>query len=120
MQQTMRQDDPLPMISMTTGRLLKQPRRWNHKARNEATKLRQKELRDALNWYKVTRGCQKCGYKKSSAALDFHHRDPATKVMTIADFRCVGKGGVWSEVAKCEVYCANCHRELHDPDYYPP
>lgn len=59
--------------------------------------------------------CSRCGYSKYIGALDFHHKDPAQK-----DF---GLGRVhtrkWTkkieaELAKCDLLCANCHREVHD------
>lgn len=57
--------------------------------------------------------CQICGYDKCIDALDFHHRDPNEK-----EFR-IGKGNtmkwekVLEELDKCDLLCANCHRELH-------
>jgi hypothetical protein len=44
--------------------------------------------------------------------LDLHHRDPTTKRFTI------GRGRSWSlqnlltEIEKCDVLCANCHRRV--------
>jgi hypothetical protein len=58
-------------------------------------------------------GCTRCGFA-DARALDFHHRDPATKIFTI------GKKGhtyAWetllAEVAKCDLLCSNCHRIEH-------
>lgn len=57
--------------------------------------------------------CEICGYKKSIAALEFHHKDPSTK-----EFALSGGGLTRSitimrkEAAKCQLVCANCHREL--------
>ena len=56
--------------------------------------------------------CEKCGYNKCIDALDFHHKDPNEKDFTIS-------GKSWSfdrlksEVDKCILVCANCHREIH-------
>ena len=63
--------------------------------------------------------CQKCGYDKSYAALDFHHIDRASKLFNIGqaiiemdDF--TFKRLVVDEVVKkCKLLCSNCHRELH-------
>ena len=59
--------------------------------------------------------CQKCGYSQCQAALDFHHRDPAKK-----DFSLCKKYGcrkisdrIKKELDKCDLLCANCHREEH-------
>jgi len=66
--------------------------------------------RDRLAARKLARGCDKCGYNKSASALDFHHRDPTTKVLNVS-----GTHYAWSrveaEIAKCDILCANCHRE---------
>ncbi len=55
-----------------------------------------------LSWPAV---CMKCGYKRYIGALDFHHRHPTEKtgkkVTTI------------EEAQKCDLLCANCHREAH-------
>ena len=59
--------------------------------------------------------CSRCGYNKCFAALEFHHRDPSTK-----DFQLANNGGVPSferlkeEADKCDLLCANCHREEHE------
>lgn len=74
---------------------------------------RRKRVKAMLVEYKGGR-CQLCGYKKSIAALELHHRDSATK-----DFGISGQGltrslqRVKREADKCILVCANCHRELH-------
>jgi len=56
--------------------------------------------------------CEDCGYSKSVAALEFHHRDAGTKDFGLGDFN-----GSWErllqEAAKCDLLCANCHRLRH-------
>jgi 5-methylcytosine-specific restriction endonuclease McrA len=58
--------------------------------------------------------CVRCGYKKYPEVLEFHHRDPLKK-----DFNVSKKGltrsweRVKNEIEKCDLLCANCHRELH-------
>ena len=58
--------------------------------------------------------CIKCGYEKYPEVLEFHHRDPSQK-----DFNVSSKGHsrswerVRKEIEKCDLLCANCHRELH-------
>lgn len=57
--------------------------------------------------------CTKCGYDKCLDALDFHHIDPNTKLFSLRQFR----GRSWktqlTEAEKCQLVCANCHREIH-------
>jgi len=57
--------------------------------------------------------CQLCGYTKCIAAMDFHHLDPGSKDSNVKNLW----GGKWKniekEIRKCQLLCANCHRELH-------
>ena len=58
--------------------------------------------------------CEICGYNKCLDALEFHHKDPSKK-----DFQICCTGGCPSferlleEAKKCQLLCANCHREEH-------
>jgi len=90
--------------------------------RPSAEQLRQKQCDKVVAWrqraklkavaYKGS-ACSVCGYSKCIAALEFHHPDPAGK-----DFGISGKTRSWerikAELDKCELVCANCHREIHD------
>ncbi len=61
--------------------------------------------------------CPKCGYDKNYAALVFHHKDPSTKSFKL-DARHLANSSqkvIEEEVLKCEMLCANCHMELHNP-----
>lgn len=61
--------------------------------------------------------CQLCGYSKNYAVLSFHHIDPTTKSFGL-DLRACSNH-TWdtlvSESKKCQLLCANCHTELHNP-----
>ena len=58
--------------------------------------------------------CMRCGYSKYPEVLEFHHRYPSQK-----DFNVSKKGLTRSwertkkEIEKCDLLCANCHREMH-------
>lgn len=58
--------------------------------------------------------CERCGYSKCSQALDFHHKNPNEKDFSLSDRDIILN---WSEIKqeidKCELLCANCHREEH-------
>ena len=63
--------------------------------------------------------CCKCGYKKNYAALDIHHITPLEKTLNSSGrSRCYD--GSWEKIKKeldsCILVCANCHRELHNPE----
>jgi len=89
-------------------------REWNRKGDNPDKRnrqrrewaLRQKELGIEYKGGK----CVACGYSKCSAALDFHHINPEEKEGLRQDW-CFEKNK--SELDKCVLLCANCHRELH-------
>jgi hypothetical protein len=59
--------------------------------------------------------CEKCGYNKNLASLDFHHEEPGQKESQL-DMRTLANSSMkWilEEFEKCKVLCANCHREEH-------
>ena len=67
--------------------------------------------REALNQIKLDKGCARCGYKGHPAALDFNHIDPTIKSFNIGEsVTNLSLKRLLSEVVKCEVLCANCHR----------
>jgi len=60
--------------------------------------------------------CIACGYSRSASALCFHHRNPDEKEINISGTRltAISRKRLEEEVDKCDVYCLNCHTELHD------
>ena len=71
-----------------------------------------------LKRFKTMKGCASCGYKSHHAALEFNHRVPDDKVLTISTeamlISCrktsLSKIKFKRELAKCDVLCAICHR----------
>jgi transcription elongation factor Elf1 len=64
--------------------------------------------------YKRYYGCQRCG-ERDPLCLVFHHCDPSEKSGSVSQL-IVGNSQweqIREEIAKCEVLCANCHREEH-------
>jgi hypothetical protein len=91
--------------------LISRTRRWQIRRRAE------------VEAYKVTVGCAICGYHGCAEALDLHHADPSVKTGNVSQLiRNFGwsKRALWSEIAKCHVLCANCHREVHAGITFPP
>jgi len=75
---------------------------------------RQNRHKEALVEYKGGK-CSKCGYKKYSGALDFHHVDPSTKSFALSKgSMCKSLTALKKEADKCILLCANCHREHHN------
>ena len=59
--------------------------------------------------------CVRCGYDKCPAALEFHHRDRTAKEFPITQYlNKASKDRLFAEVDKCDLVCANCHREVED------
>lgn len=62
--------------------------------------------------------CIICGYNRYHGALDFHHRNPKDKLFDISKKFSVRSNQGWNnlklEAEKCDLLCANCHREKHD------
>jgi hypothetical protein len=56
--------------------------------------------------------CQDCGGRFPPCAMDFDHRDPASKRSGVT--RMIGRAGldtILREVDGCDILCANCHRD---------
>lgn len=57
--------------------------------------------------------CKRCGNSKLYL-LDFHHRNPSEKEGELSDFsRDYNIETFLTELEKCDLLCANCHREFH-------
>ena len=81
---------------------------------NEQTIQKQRETKIKMIDYKGGK-CEKCGYNKSPAALDFHHKNPLEKKFTIAHARHRSfNENIKKELDKCMLVCSNCHREIHE------
>ena len=76
----------------------------------EAAKRSQKRNAKIIKEEKLKRGCEKCGYNKHHAALDFDHLDPTKKRRDIAKMHTTNIASLKAEIEKCQVLCANCHR----------
>lgn len=79
----------------------------------QAVAKRRRKLREQAVEY-LGGECQHCGYSNCIEALDFHHLDPSEKDFGIS---ASGMTRSWerikSELDKCIMICANCHREEH-------
>jgi len=83
--------------------------------RQRVVKLKRKHV--IIAWFaelKETFSCTRCG-ESHPACLQFHHRDPSAKEITvaIAISRAWSKKRILAEAAKCDVLCANCHAKHH-------
>lgn len=95
--------------------------RWHYRQNKPAYKRRAKQkddqVRNAVRDYLVAflseNPCVDCG-ESDPIVLDFDHRDGELKSFNIGDARRSGYSlaSVQSEVAKCDIRCANCHRRI--------
>lgn len=58
--------------------------------------------------------CQRCGYDKCDAALQFHHRDRNEKGFAISAKQFIALEKGIEEIKKCDLLCANCHAEVEN------
>ena len=86
----------------------------NSQSRQKRVSLERKKMLIKLKGGK----CMNCGYSKNLAALTFHHRNPENKSFPL-DSRRLSNTNLESlllEAEKCDLLCANCHAELHNPN----
>jgi hypothetical protein len=91
-------------------------RRWYQE--NKATHIayvrsRESRIKAWLRDYKQSIGCEDCG-ETHPACLEFHHTDPSEKKFSIGRVRdYLSVRLLKTEIAKCRLLCANCHRKRH-------
>ncbi len=81
-----------------------------------------KSVAKSTSWFRAFKStliCLRCG-DDDWRVLDFHHRDPGTKVAGVATLvrravKNVTKEKILAEIAKCDPICANCHAKEHHP-----
>jgi NAD-dependent dihydropyrimidine dehydrogenase PreA subunit len=57
--------------------------------------------------------CADCGLVFPVAVFEFHHRDPRAKELTFTKLRGRAWKTITTELDKCDLLCANCHRKRH-------
>ena len=89
-------------------------RKWRAENKTELNARLREQRREKKEWLDSQKvKCARCP-ETHVACMDFHHRDPSEKDGTLSQ-----KVATWTleriktEVAKCDVLCANCHRKLH-------
>lgn len=77
------------------------------------TQLRRERYKKVQN-YKSSVGCKICGEKRPWV-LDLHHREGEKKERNISDMlrKNISWEKILKELTKCDVLCANCHRDYH-------
>lgn len=62
--------------------------------------------------------CSQCGVKGVPAIYDFHHKNPEEKDFSWGAKRTSNWDNLKKELDKCILLCSNCHRELHDAEWF--
>lgn len=91
-----------------------------HREQNR-TKLslrdKQKRQQRLLKAIEILGGkCFNCGGIFDPCVYDFHHVNPLEKSFTIGENMLVSEDRFYSEIHKCKLLCANCHRLEHKKD----
>lgn len=101
---------------------------WRHPIKFQKHKLYGKikkrqfydKISNLLNSVKLSKGCQRCGYKDSPYALEFHHKDRANKIKNVSSFHRTSwlqLEKIILEVKKCDILCSNCHKILTQKNF---
>jgi excisionase family DNA binding protein len=82
------------------------------RCRSEAVSRRRRRMKEILVREAGGR-CSICGYDRYLGALQFHHRDDASKEFGLGDRGLTRSlDTVRAEAQKCVLLCANCHAEV--------
>jgi hypothetical protein len=85
--------------------------RLNKKSHQEKVKKTKEAFRRWAEDLKRDRPCVDCQRRFPPCCMDWHHKDPSTKVDTVGRITATGnKSRVLAEIIKCELVCSNCHR----------
>tara|TARA_B100002019_G_C20868201_1_gene402687 strand:+ start:52 stop:552 length:501 start_codon:yes stop_codon:yes gene_type:complete len=95
----------------------RQYKQEHHQKTKKKKRKQQNQLKDKRKIFileemqKRGNKCAKCGFS-DIRALDWHHLDPSKKVDSISNLERnrVSMNKLQSELDKCELVCANCHR----------
>lgn len=89
-------------------------RNWYYRNQSEEVKKsreRKQKTRALIREFKAGKHCSRCS-ENDPRALDWHHKDPKSKLFAISVGESWAMEKVIIELKKCELVCANCHRKL--------
>ena len=92
-------------------------RHTNYHHQSYGKQLERGRIRKLKLVLKLGGRCVNCGYARNMAALEFHHREPLSKIFQL-DTRTLANRNwrdVETEAEKCLLLCSNCHAEHHNP-----
>jgi hypothetical protein len=84
--------------------------------RRQKRKQKRARKQEFVNQARAGGKCVRCGTTDTNT-LEFHHRDPTTKLFVIGGPKKQSSNcslqRIIDEIAKCDLVCTNCHRVLH-------
>ena len=93
---------------------IKHPEKYKaiHDNANAIRKAARQSKREYVQNIKLKTGCEICGYKKYSGALQFDHIIRSDKYKPVSQMtNDYSLEDIKKEISKCRVLCANCHAE---------
>ncbi len=76
----------------------------------EAAKRRLDRMLELMRLAK-DKPCADCGIRYPYYVMDFDHREGEKKLSNVTKLRYMSQATLQREIAKCDVVCANCHRQ---------
>jgi len=89
---------------------LRQWHKKNPEKRKEYDRRKRNTRTDLINRFK-SRPCMDCGRQYQTWQMDFDHRPGEAKLFSIGEDKHRALSVVLAEIAKCDIVCANCHRD---------
>ena len=87
--------------------------RANKEARLDLNRKRKQEIKTMIRDMKDNKSCMDCGVSYRYYVMEFDHLPGTKKHSHPAELYKTGWGNerILEELSKCELVCANCHRE---------
>lgn len=83
----------------------------NKESYKQRAKANTEKAKQFLYQLKESNPCADCGKFYPYYVMDFDHRDPSTKFKGVSQLTSYGFKKMKEEISKCDLVCANCHRE---------
>lgn len=93
------------------GKKLTQDHYRRNKRQYIERSVRAKEKRREYVRQMKSRPCADCGIQYPFYVMDFDHREGETKAFEMNHVNYVTMRAIKEEIEKCDIVCANCHRE---------
>ena len=98
------------MCKICKNKISKESYRRNKSTYQTRAPRRRFESRNLVTKLK-SEPCIDCKTKFHFCQMDFDHRDPTEKRLPVSRMGLMGLESIIKEVAKCDLVCANCHRD---------